>query len=353
MPMRALGPRARGGVMRAFRIQPGGVGWELETRATEPATPTGWAVVRPTRWTVAAADVAAARDPSASMVPGHEFVGVVERVEATRDDHRAWVGRRVAVSPVISCGSCERCRGGLAAHCAGRRVMGLLGADGALAERVAAPIANLVALPAGLDDDRAVFAHAAGGAAHLRQMIRVEGKPYITVLGDGVMGLLTAQLLARLNASVRLLGRHPERFTLCERWGIKHRHESEAGRRHDQDVVVDCTGQAGGLRVALQLVRPRGVVVIKGGPASGAVAAAAERVADLGPALDGEVELRASSSTLLSHGVAALAAREADPLPLIGRRVRFADAASGFAVSSGRGVVRVLIEPDARASAAA
>ncbi len=338
--------------MRAFRMRSVG-GWELEARSPEPIPQPGWAVIRPTRWTVASADVAAAREPAATVVPGHEFVGVVERVEPLRDDHRAWIGRRVAVSPVISCGTCDRCRGGLATHCAGRRVMGLRGADGALAERVAAPIANLVTLPARLDDDRAVFAHAAGGAAHLRQIIRVEGKPYITVLGDGVMGLLTAQLLARLNASVRVLGRHPERFTLCERWGIKHRHESEAGRRHDQDVVVDCTGQAGGVRVAMQLVRPRGVVIIKAGPVSGIGAAAAERVADLGPALDGEVEIRASSSTLLAQGVSALAAGEADPLPLIGRRLRFADAPAALAAGSDRDSVRVLIEPDARAVAAA
>src|SRR5690606_6250511 len=80
--------------------------------------------------------------------------------------------------------------------------------------------------------------------------------------------LLTAQALARLNKSVRLLGSRPERVALCERWGVKHRLIEEAGRRQDQEVVIDCTGASGGasgggaLRLAMQLVRPRGVILL-------------------------------------------------------------------------------------------
>jgi len=33
--------------------------------------------------------------------------------------------------------------------------------------------------------------------------------------------------------------------------------------RHDQDVVIDCTGSAEGFELALQIVRPRGTLVLK------------------------------------------------------------------------------------------
>ena len=73
----------------------------------------------------------------------------------------------------------------------------------------------------------------------------------------------TDAVMAKLNASVRLVGRYSEKLAVCEKWGIKHRHVDDVGRRSDQDIVVDCTGSPDGLDLALRLVRPRGTVVLK------------------------------------------------------------------------------------------
>ena len=163
---------------------------------------------------------------------GHEFSGDVVAIGS--EVTKARLGERVTVEPCIVCGKCDRCRAGLTFHCASRTVMGLCGRDGCFAERFAVPVVNLVEVPRHVPDDAAVFAEPLARALHAAHILRVEGKPFVTVLGDGIDALLSAQILARLNASVRLLGWQPEKFGLCERWSIKHRHADEVGRRQDQ-----------------------------------------------------------------------------------------------------------------------
>jgi threonine dehydrogenase-like Zn-dependent dehydrogenase len=214
------------------------------------------------------------------------------------------------------------------------------GWDGCFADRFKLPIRNLVEVPREVHDDQAVFTHPLAAAAHAANLIRVEGKPYVTVLGDGVAALLCAQVLARLNASVRLLGAQPGKFTLAERWGIKHRHASEVGRRADQDIVVDASGSGSGLDLAMQLVRPRGKVVLAP-PIEGAAAAIGAEALRL--LAEREVELLGARGGNPADAVALLAQGVVDVLPLITSRRRLADGAA--ALAHGPEQVRVVMEP--------
>jgi alcohol dehydrogenase len=320
--------------------------------APEPLLAPGEALIRSLRVGIASPDLAAAAGRLAFRgTLGHEFVGVVERVMPAADSPRSAAdatrkleGRRVVGSIHAPCGKCELCRGGLAAHCQARTVLGLHGRDGCFAERFSLPLTNLVEVPKAVDDDTAVFANAAAAALHAAQIIRIVGKPYVTVLGDGLMGLLAAQVMTRLNASVRLLGKHPEKFGLCEKWGIKHRHISEVGRRMDQDVVIDCTGVPAGLTLAMQLVRPRGKIILKTSPApvpaAGVVAGAAG--ADLSPAVCNELEIIGAGSGKIGDGLAALAKGEVEVRSLISKRFRLGDGVA--AMEAARGAVKVLME---------
>ena len=116
-------------------------------------------------------------------VLGHEFVGTI------LDGPNDWRGKRVVGEINFGCGACARCRSGLARHCAARRVMGILGADGAFAEQVAVPVANLHAVPDGIDDDAAVFVEPLAAAYEIldSRSSRV-GRSEAVVLGDGSSG---------------------------------------------------------------------------------------------------------------------------------------------------------------------
>lgn len=305
-----------------------------EAAAPEPVPTPGEAVIRPTRVLIGAADRAvAAGRVKFTGVMGHRFVGIVERVEprgtgtAANDERKRWEGKRVVGSISIVCGTCEFCKGGLSNHCISRTVLGLFGRDGCLADRFTLPVANLVEVPKNIGDDAAVFAEPIAAAAHAAQVVRLEGKPYVTVLGDGVSGLLAAQIMAKLNASVRVLGRVPSRFTLCERWGIRHRHVDEAGRRADQNIVIDATNSADGLAIAMQLVRPRGTIVMMNVLAPVPCAAlTAQAGPDLAPAVCGELNLVGSRCGRINEGIEVLGRGGAEVLPLISKRFKFADA---------------------------
>jgi threonine dehydrogenase-like Zn-dependent dehydrogenase len=203
-------------------------------------------------------------------------------------------------------------------------VLGQGGRAGCFADRVIVPAGSLHPVPEGLSDERAIFAAPLAVAAHAAALFRAEGKPYITVLGDGLLALLCAQVMARLNARVRLLGWRPERFGLCERWGIKHRHAGEVGRRHDQDVVIDASESGAGLALALGLVRPRGKLILMGEGSRRGAGLACEGLAQV---VADEIELLGCRCGSIAEALAMLARGDVQTEALVARRARLDDAA--------------------------
>ena len=148
-------------------------------------------------------------------------------------------------------------------------MLGIVGRDGCFAERFVLPANNLIEVPDSIDDDHAVFTEPLAAALQIIRQLTIEGRPYITVLGDGRLGLLCTQVLAQQNATVRCVGKHLSKLALCEKWGVKHRQLEDVGMRADQDIVVDCTGSPDGLVTAMNMVRPRGKIVLKTTVAAG------------------------------------------------------------------------------------
>lgn len=273
----------------------------------EPPRPAeGDVLVEPTH--VLASELArATREPGGEAT----FVGRVCRNGSAGGDSR---GVRVLASTFRPCGGCDLCRAGLSDHCRDAEAATLVHA-GALCSRVAVRPSGLAPLPEDLDDESALLAPLVAISLHAAGRIRIEGKPYVTVLGDGASALVCGQLMARLNASVRVLGERPERFGRCEKWGVKHRHTDEVGRRQDQDVVVVADGRRETIQLACGLVRPRGKVVLFAAAVAEAPALAAHAARD-------ELEVVGVRSGPLDAAVATLVRGELDVASLIERRSR-------------------------------
>ncbi len=327
---------------------------ELGTQVFPNLTP-GAALVRPLVCALASPDRAVAEGKTEFHgVLGHECVGVVEAVaqddsrQSLKPDASRWVGKRVVVNPVVSCGTCDLCKHGAGAHCPRRTVMGLHGRDGCLADVFVAPVANLVEVPRKVSDMAAACAGTVAGALHACAMVRVEHKPFVTVLGDGPVGLVAAQVLAKRNASVRLLGLDPAKFSLCEKWGIKHRHVAECGLRQDQDVVIDCTGSSRGTQAAISMLRPLGRVIVKGWPCPPHVAEGGEGRVALGRALAEELTIvgaGAGGAGAFGEALLAMERGEVDVESLIAKRFRLADWLGAYAAAREAGVVKVVMVP--------
>lgn len=340
--------------MRAVRSD--GEFLRIVTDAPDPAVGLGEAMVHPTRVLATAADVGG----KWAGVIGHQFVGVVKALNIPSDApplmaaRRSLLNKRVVGSPVIVCTNCDMCRAGLPGHCRARRVMGLAARDGCFADLFSIPAMNLVEVPTGLSDDQAVFSQIAASAVQAGRMLRAANKPYISVLGDSALAVATAQYLARQSKGTRLLFTVPERGRLCERLGLKCRAIEEPGRRQDQDVIVDCTGTAAGLRLALQFVRPRGIVLIKsaaagvpfppGHPFPSCAGNAWDSGVDLTPAVVNEVQILGCREAGIADGLGALTDGAIDASGLIGKRMKLDDAIAAMKAASDPGELAVLMD---------
>jgi threonine dehydrogenase-like Zn-dependent dehydrogenase len=194
-----------------------------------------------------------------SGIPGHEFVGTVE---AAPDDQRQWIGRRVVGEINVGCGSCAWCAAGVKEHCLSRTVIGIRERDGAFAELLSLPVANLLEVPAHVGDQAAVFTEPIAAACRILEQVALTGDHRVAVLGDGRLGLLTAQVLRTTGARVTVRGRHARKLAVAHALGLESELDSAASST-DYDVVVDATGRAEGLTRCLELVKPRGTVILK------------------------------------------------------------------------------------------
>jgi threonine dehydrogenase-like Zn-dependent dehydrogenase len=190
-------------------------------------------------------------------VPGHEFVGTVVAGPP------ALLEQRVVAEINCPCLSCDLCRRGLSNHCPRRTVLGIAGRDGAFAEYLTIPARNCHPVPPAVTDQQAVFVEPLAAAVHVLDAVPNQPGARVAVLGSGRLGLLVAQVLARQDVRLEVIGRNPRTLDFCNRRGIRTRHVDDLAPAREHDCVVDCTGAPEGLRLALKLCRPRGTIILK------------------------------------------------------------------------------------------
>ena len=242
--------------MRALRVE----NRELFVREIQPPHNADEALIRVLLSGICNTDVEIARGYAGfNGTIGHEFVGVVE--ESGNPD---LIGRRVVGEINAGCGQCDLCRGGDPRHCPSRTVLGIVGRDGAHAEFLQLPDVNLIPVPENISDQQAVFTEPLAAACGILERASIAKTDRVAVIGDGKLGLLCAQVVALSGASVVLVGKHPEKLRIVARRGVETCAPDEAEkRRREFDVVVEASGAAPGFKLALDLLRPKGRLVLK------------------------------------------------------------------------------------------
>ena len=252
-------------------------------------------------------------------VPGHEFVGEVD-------------GRRVVGEINAACGLCDFCQAGLGRHCPNRTVLGILGRDGAFAEYLTLPSRNLHPIPDSLEDEAAVFAEPTAAAFEVLEQVPLEREQTVALLGDGKLALLIAQVL-RGRCRLRVFGKHPEKLRL-----LRDVETSIDPPRGQFDIVVAATGSEQGFQQALELVRPRGTLVLKS-------TVAAHPSLNLAPVVINEITVVGSRCGLFAPAIEALASGAVDPRPMISATYTLDDALAAFHRAEQPGVLKVLVRP--------
>lgn len=210
-------------------------------------------------------------------VPGHEFAGVVDVVGP--DVGRVSPGDAVAVFPLLWCGRCEACAEMAFAQCLDYDYLGSR-SDGAFAQSVIAPEANLLKVPKGVSLDDAALTEPASVALHaIRRAGGTKPGESVAIFGAGPIGLMSAWWASHLGASqVLLFDVDPRKLALARSWGFEDVHDARFVK--PEDVVAQATGtgahvtlEAAGVPAttlaAIGCTRRAGRCVIMGNPEAG------------------------------------------------------------------------------------
>jgi threonine dehydrogenase-like Zn-dependent dehydrogenase len=270
---------------------------------------------------------------------GHEFVGEVAALAPSPDaPSPVSVGQRVVGEINAACGACAACRAGLERHCPTRTVLGILGRDGAFAEYLMLPLANLHPVPDGVPDEAAVFVEPLAAALEILEQVPIRPTHRVLLLGDGKLGQLVARVLASAGCDLVVVGHHAEKRALLAAAGIPTLAEAPAERF---DVVVDCTGRAAGFAEAMRLVRPRGTLVLK----STVAVRPGEPSLNLAPLVVDEITVVGSRCGPFAPALHALAEGRVNVAPLVSAAYPLADGVAAFAHASRPDTLKVLVRP--------
>ena len=184
--------------------------------------------------------------PTLPIVPGHEFSGVVvalgTEVDPTADGIA--VGDPVAVDPSLFCYECHYCRTGRNNLCERWNAIGV-SKPGAAAEFVAAPVANCVKMPDGVDLKDAALVEPLSCAVRGYDILRASLASHYLIYGAGTMGLMMMELSKRAGAStIDMVDLNPARLETARELGCTNTvaHADELDMPRGWDVVIDCTG---------------------------------------------------------------------------------------------------------------
>jgi len=282
---------------------------------------------------------------------GHEFLGQVEEAAGVAErEKRRWSGKRVVGEINIACRAlgfypvCSFCRRGLKRHCARRKVLGIVGQDGAFAEYLALPLENLRVVPDSIADEQAVFVEPAAAACEILEQVAIGRFREAAVLGDGKLAQLIARVLHTELQRVVVYGKHPHKLRLIRQPGIETRRVrgdvTDLTRVKDRfALLVEATGSPTGLALAQHMTEPRGTLVLKS-TFHGAAPVATW------PTVVNELTVVGSRCGPFDKAMALLRSGKVDPRSLISRILPLKAAAAAMRLAQKPGIMKVLLKND-------
>jgi len=155
------------------------------------------------------------RDPH---IQGHEAAGVVVELGEGVDTPGIEIGTRVAVENVRTCRTCFFCRKGTAQLCENGRNFGFSD-DGGLAEFGVWPASLCIPLPDNMTNEEAPLAEPTSVAVHAVENANIVVGEIAVVIGCGVVGLCTLQVLTAAGANVIAIDPREQSLELAKQLG--------------------------------------------------------------------------------------------------------------------------------------
>lgn len=291
---------------------------------------------------------------------GHEAVGIVSSVGHAVS--RFQVGQRVVVSFDIACGTCWFCRNGQTQLCDDFANLGAGmfggGLGGAQAELVRVPHAdfNMLAVPDGVEDEKAIFVGDVLTTGYYAAKVAGIGEgDTVAVVGAGPVGQLCARSAELLGAGrVVILDREPARLALASEGsdvivGVDvdahnpHMALSDLTEGRGADVAMEAVGNPAAFDTALDVVRRGGVVCVVG------MYSGEQVEAPLGVWWARALDIRFAGITPVhswwEEVLGLVVSGQLDPTRLISHTMPLGEAALGYELFSSRRATKVLLKP--------
>lgn len=207
--------------------------------------------------------------PYKPLILGHEVSGIVEDVG--KDVPPDIVGNRVVSEINLTCGECWYCLNDLNIHCINRSVIGIT-RDGGMAEYLVVPYSNIHVVD--LDPIYAVFVEPLAAVLKMSLVEDIPESSNILIIGSGTIALLAIQVLRMCsprNIVVLVRGDSPKKNLvlslepdfLVDYDSLPDIMERLTPEGLGFDYVVEAAGDPDALMSAVDLVRPRGVILAK------------------------------------------------------------------------------------------
>ena len=288
---------------------------------------------------------------------GHEAIGVVEQAGSAVT--RFAPGERVVVSFTVADGTCWFCRHGQSQLCDDFKYFGygLFGGSlgGAQAELLRVPFAdvNLLPVPDGLEDERALFVgDALTTGVYAAGLAQIRPGDTVAVVGAGPVGFFCAQAARLDTETVLAIDLDPARLAIAERQGsiaidASASNAQTAVFEHTQgrgaDVVIEAVGTPAAFERSLDVVRRGGTVVVMGVFTSELVQA------QIGVWWIRALQVRFAGTTPIhawwDRAMAEVLAGRLDPRPIVSHRLSLEEAPKGYELFDTRQATKVLLRP--------
>jgi threonine 3-dehydrogenase len=217
-------------------------------------------------------------------VIGHEFVGEIVETGAHVDGYAT--GDVVSGEGHLVCGRCRNCMAGRRHLCARTRGLGV-NIDGAFAEYVALPAANVWRHADGIEPDVAAIFDPFGNAVHSALAFKVVNED-VLITGAGPIGMMAAAVTRHAGARhVVITDPNVYRLELARRLGVTRAVDptttdladvqGELGMEEGFDVGLEMSGNPAALRQLIASMAHGGKVALLG-ISSGDVAIDVDRV---------------------------------------------------------------------------
>jgi len=213
------------------------------------------------------------------MVPGHEIVGIIEKVGSSVAGFK--VGQMVGVGCFVdSCRTCPQCKKGLEQYCEGHLTFtynskerdDVTPAHGGYSTKIVVDQRYIVRIPKGLRPEEAAPLLCAGITTYspLRHW-RVGKTHRLAVVGLGGLGHMAAKIGKALGAAVTVLSRSDNKQADAKRLGARDFYATsnpETFKKLDKrfDFILDTVSAPHDLDAYLELLKTDGTMILVGVP---------------------------------------------------------------------------------------